>query len=274
MSVPFSICAPARATFSIEPPAGILKPYAAVQVTVTFTPTFPSNYWKRLCILLANTEPLDIDLYGTGYSAASRPPPIHIHHIDDFLHRVGQGGPIIPPSIEEGVSAPGVPCAVLPPGLFGHHSWDLVFNGQDVTRGLQVSTDILNFKSTSRARAWESQNLMISNELPFDVTVCTQAPRMPGGKTSHRPWTVSPDSVDLTPGETASFVVSFKPPVDGEYFSSFLEVVGFVKYMRNFRLCSEVRCHSLILTIHSIIELKLTKFAACRVLNCLLSSAL
>ena len=239
--VPFSICAPARATFSIEPVCGVLKPYASAQVVVTFTPTFPSNYWKRLCILLANSEPLDIDMYGTGYSPSARPPPIHIHHIDDFLHRVGQGGPILPPSLEEGVCVPGTPCALVPPGLFGHHSWDLVFDGQDVTKGIQLSSEVMNFKSTSQAIAFESQTLYVKNDLPFDLTACAHPPKSAAGaRLSHRAWVVTPESVDLNPGETASFEVSFKPQVDGEYFTSFLEIVAFVKYMRNFRLCSEV----------------------------------
>jgi cilia- and flagella-associated protein 65 len=243
VNVPFSVCAPARATFSIEPVCGTLKPFATMQVAVTFTPTFPSNYWKRLCILLANSEPLDIDLYGTGYSSLARPPPIHMQHIDDFLRRVGEGSPILPPSLEEGVFVPGNPCSIIPPGLFGHHSWDLVFDGQDVARGIKASADVLSFKSTSQAAASESQTLSLTNELPFDATVCVHAPRSAGVK-PHRAWLVTPESVDLAPGETASFVVIFKPQVDGEYFTSFLEVVAFVKYMRNFRLCSEVRYHS------------------------------
>jgi hypothetical protein len=241
VTVPFSICAPARAIFCIEPVCGTLKPYAVAQVVVTFSPTFPSNYWKRLCILLAHSEPLDIDLYGTGYSPSARPPPLHIQHIDAFLLRVGQGGPILPPCLQEGVCSPSISSAVLPPGLFGHHSWDLLFGGQDVTRGIAASAEVLSFQSTTQATASESQTVFITNNLPFDVTVCLHAPRNSGIKHSQRTWVVAPSSVDLSPSETASFVVSFKPQVDGAYFASFMEVVAFAKYMRNFRLCSEVR---------------------------------
>ena len=117
-----------------------------------------------------------------------------------------------------------------------------MFDGQDVTRGIQLSTEVLSFKSTSQATAYESQTVCITNGLPFDLTACVHAPRSPAGaRSSQRAWLVTPDSVDLTPGQTASLEVSFKPQVDGAYFTSFLEVVAFVKYMRHFRLCSEVR---------------------------------
>lgn len=247
ISVPFTMLTPGHGIFSVTPAVGVLRPYLSVQCVVTFSPVYACNYWKRLAIVLDNTEPLDIDLFGTGYSAAARPPPLHVEHIDGFLSRAGEGGPLLPPAQAEDCHYPNGPCASIPPSIFGYHSWDVIFHGQDVAGALSVSSGVLDFPSTTVNREALVQTVSITNHLPFVLTAGVHVPASTVfGEARKRSaaWTVAPDVFDVGPSETVSLSVAFTPPSDGEYFTDSIEVMAFVKYMRNFRLCIEVQLPS------------------------------
>eukprot|EP00892_Ulva_mutabilis_P010109 jgi/Ulvmu1/7470/UM037_0013.1 len=242
VSVPFTTLTPGHGVFTVAPAMGVLRPYLSVQCVVTFCPVYACNYWKRLSIVLENTEPLDIDLYGTGYSTVARPPPLEIEHIDSFLSRAGEGGPLLPPAQAEESHYPNSPCASVPPSIFGYHSWDVIFHGQDVSGALAMSAGVLDFPSTTPTCEPLAQTVSVTNNLPFVLTVGVHAPASVAcGGSRKRPaaWKIIPEVFDVGPGESVSISVAFTPPSAGEYFTDQIEVVAFVKYMRNFRLCVE-----------------------------------
>lgn len=243
VNVPFTTLTPGHGVFTVVPAIGVLRPYMSVQCVVTFVPVYACNYWKRLSVILANTEPLDIDLIGTGYTAAARPPPLLIDHVDAFLRRTGEGGLLLPPAQAEASHYPNTPCATIPPSVFGFHSWDVIFNGQDVASALRLSSSVLEFASTRTGLEPQTQVLSVTNTLPFVVTACVHVPNSvaPGdSRKREAAWRVTPETFDVGPGESVELSVSFTPPCDGEYITDNIEIVAFVKYMRNFRLCMEV----------------------------------
>lgn len=243
VSVPFTALTPGQGIFTVTPAIGVLRPYLSEQCVVTFVPAYACNYWKRLSILLANTEPLDIDLVGTGYTPEARPPPLLIEHIDGFLRRAGEGGPLLPPSQAEASHYPNSRCATVPPSIFGFHSWDVIFSGQDVAGALALSSRVLEFPSTRVGLEAQAQALSVTNSLPFVVTACVHVPTSVASATGRKresAWKVTPGTFDVRPGESQPVSVVFAPPRDGEYITDCVEIVAFVKYMRNFRLCIEV----------------------------------
>lgn len=243
VSVPFTVLTPGQGIFTVSPAIGVLRPYLSEQCIVTFVPAYACNYWKRLSIVLANTEPLDIDLIGTGYTPEARPPPLLIEHVDGFLRRTGDGGPLLPPSQAEASHYPNGPCATVPPSIFGFHSWDVIFNGQDVAAALALSSTVLEFPSTRVGLELQAQALSVTNSLPFVVTACVHVPATVESATCRKreaAWKVTPETFDVRPGQSQTLSVVFAPPRDGEYITDNIEIVAFVKYMRNFRLCIEV----------------------------------
>lgn len=217
-----------------------------MNLCATFTPEAECNSWKRLAIVLSNADPLNIDLLGSGYSPTARPPRLPPLALHDFLHRVADGGPVVPPAQLADGDLPADAAAFAPKtlGVFGAQSWDLLFDGQDVARGLAVEPSALEFAPTEAGHGGESRRVEVTNRLPFAVTARIVAPPWmdPAGATKPaRVWAVSPAACELEAGATAAFQVAFQPPVDGRYFAHTLDVVASARHMRNFRLCAEVR---------------------------------
>ncbi|CAN0346344.1 unnamed protein product [Ectocarpus sp. 6 AP-2014] len=79
-------------TRGIIPSAGSEHPGEA-QVTLTFTPTKPINYYRRVFCLLENQQPLVLDAMGTAYVVAKgevqeqRPAPLRHAHVQAFRNR-------------------------------------------------------------------------------------------------------------------------------------------------------------------------------------------
>jgi hypothetical protein len=248
ISVPFTVPSGELGVLSVDPVMGVLQPYAAVSFTAIFAPSLEGNYWKRLSIILANTEPLDLDLYGTGFSPTARPPPLALSHIDSFTKRIAEGGPVLPLVQSDDVLLSDVGLSQARIGgenmsPFGYHSWDLIFKGQDVTHGIRLDTLRLFFPPTSVSEACESQIVYATNCLPFIVTIAAHVPKwkdiVANGQAA-RVWDVTPASVDAQPGERVRLTITFQPTANGKHYTQLIDIVARAKYMRNFRLCCEV----------------------------------
>ena len=248
VAVPYTINAEAKGVFAFDARFGTLKPNLLASVCITFAPKSEANSWKRLSIGLAGTDPIDVDLIGTGFSDSARPPPLSIAHVDAFLQRVVTGGPVLPPAQTEDGSMSAAPLVLRSgtpplPGVLGYHSWDLMFDGQDVARALTVEPALLQFAATCTANAAELQPLTVTNHLPFKVTCTLSMPSWLDPAREHKPssvWRADTSQQDIGAGQSMTFQVSFVPPADGRYYVQEVDLVAHAKYMRNFRLCSEV----------------------------------
>ncbi|CAM9105839.1 unnamed protein product, partial [Scytosiphon promiscuus] len=96
------------------PSAGSEHPGEA-QVTLTFTPTKPTNYYRRMFCLLENQQPLVLDLMGTSYVVArgevqeQRPAPLRHAHVQAFRNRENVGlGRCSPEELDDLLGAQGM----------------------------------------------------------------------------------------------------------------------------------------------------------------------
>ncbi|GIL53686.1 hypothetical protein Vafri_9323 [Volvox africanus] len=195
--------------FAISRVRGVLAPEATAHVTITFRATIPSNYWRRLALMLKDADPQGIDLVATAYSDKSRPPPLYHRHVDRYLTRVIAGGSPIdeahlasaPPSSDmdsvispKGASAAAAPvppnaaditAALVSDGataanadedgtstarLVGPDGWPLTFFGQDPGGAVVVDKDLLDFGSCSRLSAAEYRSVTVTNTTPAKLT--------------------------------------------------------------------------------------------------------
>ena len=81
-----------------------------IDMVVTFKPTVPCNYYKRVYVLLKNQQPVFIDLLGTCYDLKLRPAPFSQRHIDAYRAREASGRGCLAP---EALEAPGIRCSLL-----------------------------------------------------------------------------------------------------------------------------------------------------------------
>ncbi|GLC34162.1 Cilia- and flagella-associated protein 65 [Pleodorina starrii] len=277
--VPYDFQVEPLDVFAISRVRGVLAPEATAHVTITFRAALPSNYWRRLALLLKDAEPQGIDLVATSYSDKSRPPPLSHRHVDRYLARVSTGAPPVedlhlesaPPSAaaglysQEGDAMPPMP-PTLPPltaettgglvdgtaaeeggsaaKLVGPDGWPLVFFGQDPGGAVRVDTDTLDFGSCSRLSAAEYRSVTVTNTTPAKLTAFVVVPDWldPGagpGEAPRQVFQVFPESTDIRPRGQVTFKVAFRPPRDGAFFAQQLLLVAHVKSQRNFRLVAD-----------------------------------
>ncbi|CAM9432851.1 unnamed protein product, partial [Choristocarpus tenellus] len=78
------------------PSAGTEHP-GETQITLSFSPGAPFNYYRRIFCLLENQQPLLVDVLGTGFVVAKgevkeqRPAPLRHAHVQAFRNRVAKG---------------------------------------------------------------------------------------------------------------------------------------------------------------------------------------
>lgn len=264
--VAFTVMVERLSVFSVDVRFGVLKPSTARSLVVTFTPTAVCNSWKRLTIVLANADPLCLDLVGTGYSNVARPPTLRIQHIEAFLTRLSEGGSLLLPEQAKDAGLP----EMLPlspqqsakahttPAADGYQSWDVLFHGQDVTHGIAVEPVALTFTPAGASQGGEALRLVVTNTLPVPVIASIPVPPWMDPEGAIKPtrvWQVSPAEVEIAPSSAVEFQVVFQPPADARYFSQCVDVVAHTRHMRNFQLCLEVRirnCHVSVLNLQYI----------------------
>jgi hypothetical protein len=93
-------------TSGVIPGCGTDHP-GATHITLKFAPRHPSNFYRRVYVLLEGQMPLLLDLMGTGYISAHgeikevRPAPIRQAHVQAFRNRVEAGlGSLSPDELE------------------------------------------------------------------------------------------------------------------------------------------------------------------------------
>ncbi|GIL85005.1 hypothetical protein Vretimale_9849 [Volvox reticuliferus] len=213
--VPYDFQVEPLDVFVISRVRGVLAPEATAHVTITFRAAVPSNYWRRLALMLKDADPQGIDLVATAYSDKSRPPPLYHRHVDRYLSRVITGG--LPVDEAQLVSAPNssdIDAVISPKGslavaasvpptaadiaaalggdsataanadedgistarLVGPDGWPLLFFGQDPGGAVVVDTDLLDFGSCSRLSAAEYRSVTVTNTTPAKMTAFIVVP--------------------------------------------------------------------------------------------------
>ena len=83
----YQIDAEVAGTFKLDNNLGVVAPHSSSHISVTFAPTEPANYHRRLVVVVKDRAPLAFDAVGTCFSDKRRPAPLVQSQVDDYRAR-------------------------------------------------------------------------------------------------------------------------------------------------------------------------------------------
>ncbi|DAZ93440.1 TPA: hypothetical protein N0F65_003137 [Lagenidium giganteum] len=83
--------------FGFDKTSGRIAPFLEMNVTISFAPTQPGNFYRRMFILLQNQTTTFVDILGTGYDDKTRPSPFQQAHVDAYRLRAARGLGLLSP---------------------------------------------------------------------------------------------------------------------------------------------------------------------------------
>lgn len=94
------------AAFAVHPHCGVLPAQSSVQVAVTFHPTHPILYYRRLHLVVEGAaDVVCVDVFGGGYTSAARPPTLAPADVEAALLRCERGLGLLTPEELENIAA-------------------------------------------------------------------------------------------------------------------------------------------------------------------------
>ncbi|CAG9465425.1 unnamed protein product [Pedinophyceae sp. YPF-701] len=259
--VTFQVGADPRGLFQLDTPGGVLGPKASLLINVAFCPKHPSQYWRRLPVLVRDlVDPVSIDLIGTCHNDTWHPDPISEWHVDLALGRIAgppreifvasdmpkvftEASGAFSPRRSGGTDGGG---SVAAP-LVVRDAWSSYFRTSvEADNGaMRVDTSVVDFGASSRLRAAPQRVVTVTNTAAQKLAVCWHCPagaeeRAPdappnpkaliaGGGAPPGPFQVFPEAADIPPGGSVQFRVQFRPQRDAAYYASTLECYCQVK---------------------------------------------
>nr|XP_026648051.1 cilia- and flagella-associated protein 65 isoform X4 [Zonotrichia albicollis] len=85
--------------FSLDRPSGVLEGTTTLTLKVTFRPTHPITYHRRVACLVHHQEPQYVDFFGTCHSDTAKPPILQKRHISWYRTNMVRGLTFYPPDI-------------------------------------------------------------------------------------------------------------------------------------------------------------------------------
>uniref|UniRef100_A0A670JW35 Cilia and flagella associated protein 65 n=1 Tax=Podarcis muralis TaxID=64176 RepID=A0A670JW35_PODMU len=221
-----------QSVFSFDRPVGVLDGMSTITLKVTFQPTYPIIFYRRVVCLVHHQDPLFIDLIGTCHSETMSPNILRLSDITRYKTHMARGLTFFPPDIlgtmlKEGkllVDETGA--LTLPPEVQYSvlHPWS-----SDLTVfPPHVSLSIKEYDFGCCAKLQEVQPLpfCVTNHTKGKITVIwTNKP--------HSPFQVLPEICDIPPLKTMAFHVTFKPSLLNSMYAAELEGFAFYKVSRN-----------------------------------------
>ncbi|KAA0177590.1 hypothetical protein FNF27_00760 [Cafeteria roenbergensis] len=97
----FCVMAEAGGIFAFGQTQGVVPARLFTDVVVVFSPRCPGNFYRRVYVLVRDSDPLFIDLLGSGMDERTRPFPIRQRHVDAFRLRPPALRLMAPDSVKE-----------------------------------------------------------------------------------------------------------------------------------------------------------------------------
>ncbi|XP_041057147.1 cilia- and flagella-associated protein 65 [Carcharodon carcharias] len=88
-----------QSVFVIDQPCGVLGGESTQRLRVTFRPSHPINYYRRVACLIHHQDPLFLDLIGTCHSDQTMPAILKFKHIELYHTNMVRGLTFYPPDI-------------------------------------------------------------------------------------------------------------------------------------------------------------------------------
>ena len=268
----FSVVGDPLGIFIFEPSSGVIPALLEVHFKITFTPSKPINYYRRVFVLIGDALPLLLDVMGTGYIRAKgevkeqRPAPLRHAHVQAYRNRCAAGlGNMGPDEMDEMVKNEGrndlfakvgmdgtLPMSVAqiknPLTRTGETSriqvapaHEFFINDNEVhCRGVTLDNTYLDFGYCPYETSSSPQIVSLTNHTSSKVAVVWFPPctRTDAGL-SAPVFRVEPNDSEIAPGKSLTFKIYFNPKQSNRNFLNDLEVYCFFKNQRTFRLVND-----------------------------------
>ncbi|XP_028409059.1 cilia- and flagella-associated protein 65-like [Dendronephthya gigantea] len=240
----------ANSVFTFEATTGYLAAGSTQSIAVRFHPNLAINYYRKITCLLQNHAPLILEVFGTCHTELVKPAVLQQKHIAQYKIFAKRGLSRTSPDqldvmFQEGelnmdddgtlnnpVNADLKRCEddlTCEEQFFDESSV-----GETATIQPHISVDHsqINFGKCPNIPCLEQKTINITNHTKGKVT-CNWL------KDTAGIFEISPESVDILPLKTASFIVTFKPDQANQFYGCEIECFISYKSTRDYRLVED-----------------------------------
>ncbi|PKU48418.1 hypothetical protein llap_1326 [Limosa lapponica baueri] len=251
--------------FSLDHPCGVLEGTTTLALKVTFRPTQPISYHRRVVCLVHHQEPMYVDFFGTCHSDTAKPAILQARHLSCYRTNMVRGLTFYPPDILNVMLKDGKlqkdekGALMLPPEISQDQPPKEYCEADSMTEYFYdgVSSDLALFPPHVSVSPLEYDfgccvPLHKVEPLPLCVTNHTKGKITVAWTPSHgSAFQVSPEICDIPPLKSSAFCVLFQPTQLNCLYAAELEGFAFYKVLRHYSNIEEdaTICPSWCLTV-------------------------
>ncbi|NXO84430.1 CFA65 protein, partial [Sitta europaea] len=234
--------------FSLDHPCGVLEGTTTLTLKVTFRPTCPISYHRRVACLVHHQEPIYVDFFGTCHSDTAKPTPLQERHLSWYRTNMVRGLTFYPPDIlsmmlkdgklqmdQKGalmlppeISEDQLPKEYLEPSAMTEYFYDGVT--KDVAlfpAHVSVSPREYDFGRCMSLHKAEPLSLCVTNHTKGNIVVAWT----PNHGSAFQ---VHPETCDVPPLKSSTFYVFCMPTQVNSLYAAELEGFAVYKVMRHY----------------------------------------
>ncbi|NXV75496.1 CFA65 protein, partial [Atlantisia rogersi] len=251
--------------FSLDRPSGVLEGTTTLALKVTFQPTHPISYHRRVVCLVHHQEPMYVDFFGTCHSDVDKPAILQARHLSQYRTNMVRGLTFYPPDILSVMLKDGKlqmdekGALMLPPEIPLEKPPREHTEASPMTEYFHdgVSCDLALFPPHVSVSPREHDfgccvPLHKAEPLPLCVTNHTKGKITVAWTPSHdSAFQVNPEICDIPPLKSSAFRVLFQPTQLNSLYAAELEGFAFYKVLRHYSNIKEdaTICPSWCLTV-------------------------
>ncbi|NWT90273.1 CFA65 protein, partial [Lanius ludovicianus] len=232
--------------FSLDHPCGVLEGKTTVTLKVTFQPTHPMNYHRRVACLVHHQEPVYVDFLGTCHSDTAKPTTLQERHLSWYRTNMVRGLTFYPPDIlsmmlkDEKLQMDEKGALMLPPEMEDNPPKEY-FEPSAMTEYFYggVSSDMALFPAHVSVSPTEYDFGCCMPPHKAETLLCvtnhTKGNIIVAWTPSHGSvFQVHPEICDLPPLKSSTFYVFCKPTQVNSLYAAELEGFAVYKVMRHY----------------------------------------
>ncbi|NXE89023.1 CFA65 protein, partial [Menura novaehollandiae] len=234
--------------FSLDRPCGVLGGTTTLTLKVTFRPSHPINYHRRVVCLVHHQEPMYVDFFGTCHSDTAKPTTLQARHLSWYRTNMVRGLTFYPPDIlsvmlKDGkLQMDGKGALMLPPEISEDKMPEEYFEPSAMTEYFYdgVSSDLALFPVhvSVSPREYDFGCCLPPHKaepLPLCVTNHTKGNITVVWTPNHgSAFQVHPEICDIPPLKSSAFHVLCKPTQVNSLYAAELEGFAVYKVMRHY----------------------------------------
>ncbi|NXI43348.1 CFA65 protein, partial [Galbula dea] len=254
-----------ESVFSLDHPCGVLEGTTTLALKITFQPTHPISYHRRVVCLVHHQEPMYVDFFGTCHSDIAKPAILRARHLSWYQTNMVRGLTFYPPDILSVMLKDGKlqmdekGALILPCKTPQEKPSKEYFEASSMTEYIYdgVSSDLVLFPPHVSVSPKEYDfgccvPLHKVEPLPLCVTNHTKGKITVAWTLSHSSaFRVTPEICDIPPLKSSAFRVIFQPTQLNTLCAAELEGFAFYKVLRHYSNIKEdaTICPSWCLTV-------------------------